>query len=142
MFLTISLAIIDTDHHPSTHPSKGRLSLGRQHDACYVVWATLLSAMALRILYFTHFNLFYFPNVIGLVQQIVRFVMCTEPKASYRTVQYEYAYRYTPSEMPCRLMTFKTYYSQYHFCFVSKQKNSFAVVNGISFVFQKNCSMI
>ncbi len=23
--------------------------------------------------------------------------MCTEPKASYRTVQYEYAYRYTPS---------------------------------------------
>ncbi len=23
--------------------------------------------------------------------------MCTEPKASYRTVQYEYAYRYTPN---------------------------------------------
>ncbi len=34
---------------------------------------------------------------MGLVQRIVRFVMCTEPKASYRTVQYEYAYRYTPS---------------------------------------------
>ncbi len=39
--------------------------------------------------YFTHFKLFYFPNVIGLVQRIVRFVMRTEPKASYRTVQYE-----------------------------------------------------
>ncbi len=34
---------------------------------------------------------------MGLVQRIVRFVMCTEPKASYRTVQYEYTYRYTPS---------------------------------------------
>ncbi len=47
--------------------------------------------------YFTHFMLFYFPNIIGLVQRIVRFVMCTEPKASYRTVQYEYVYRYTPN---------------------------------------------
>ncbi len=61
------------------------------------VWAALLSAVALRTLYFTHFKLFYFPNVIGLVQRIVRFVMRTEPKASYRTVQYEYAYRYTPN---------------------------------------------
>ncbi len=26
--------------------------------------------------------------------------MRTEPKASYRTVQYEYAYRYTPSNHP------------------------------------------
>ncbi len=58
----------------STHPSKSRLSLGRQHIACYVVWAALLSAVALRTLYFTHFKLFYFPNVIGLVQRIVRFV--------------------------------------------------------------------
>ncbi len=57
-----------------THPSKSRLSLGRQHIACYVVWAALLSAVALRTLYFTHFKLFYFPNVIGLVQRIVRFV--------------------------------------------------------------------
>ncbi len=28
-------------------PSKGRLSRGRQHIACYVVWAALLSAVAL-----------------------------------------------------------------------------------------------
>ncbi len=34
---------------------------------------------------------------MGLVQRIVRFVMRTEPKALYRTVQYEYAYRYTPN---------------------------------------------
>ncbi len=47
--------------------------------------------------YFTQFKLFYFPNIIGLVQQSVQFVMHTEPKASYRTVQYEYAYRYTPN---------------------------------------------
>ncbi len=47
-------------------------------------------------LYFTHFKLFYFPNIIGLVQRIVRFVMRTEPKASYRTVQYKYVYRYSP----------------------------------------------
>ncbi len=85
------------DHRLSTHPSKGRLSRGRQHVACYVAWAALLSAVALRTLYFTHFKLFYFPNVIGLVQRIVRFVMRTEPKALYRTVQYEYAYRYTPN---------------------------------------------
>ncbi len=51
-----------------------RLSLGRQHIACYVVWAALLSAVALRTLYFKHFKLFYFTNVIGLVQRIVRFV--------------------------------------------------------------------
>ncbi len=37
----------------------------------------------------------YFPNVTGLVQRIVRFVMRTEPKASYRMVQYKYAYHYT-----------------------------------------------
>ncbi len=34
--------------------------------------------------YFTHFKLFYFPNIIGLVQRIVRFVMRTEPKALYQ----------------------------------------------------------
>ncbi len=45
----------------------------------------------------SHTLSFYFSNVIGLVQRIVRFVMRTEPKASYRTVQYEYMYRYTPS---------------------------------------------
>ncbi len=72
------------DHRLSTHPSKGRLSLGRQHVACYVIWTALLSAVALRTLYFSHFKLFCFPNVIGLVQWIVRFVMRTEPKASYK----------------------------------------------------------
>ncbi len=66
------------DHRLSTHRSKRRLSRGRQHDACYVVWTALLSA---------HFKLFYF-----------RFVMRNEPKASYRTVQYKYAYRYTPNK--------------------------------------------
>ncbi len=77
-------------------PSKGRLSRGRQHVARFVVWAALLSAVALKASYFTLFKL-YFPNVIGLVQQIVRFVTRTEPKASYWTVQYEYAYHYTPN---------------------------------------------
>ncbi len=47
--------------------------------------------------YFTHFKLFYFPNIIELFQRIIRFVICTKLKASYRTVQYEYAYRYTPN---------------------------------------------
>ncbi len=44
--------------------------------------------------YFTHFKLQRFQQV----QRIVRFVMRTEPKASYRTVQYEYAYRYTSTK--------------------------------------------
>ncbi len=47
--------------------------------------------------YFLHFKLFYFPNIIGFVQRIIRFVMRTKPKASYRTVQYEYAYCCTPN---------------------------------------------
>ncbi len=67
--------------HLSTHPNKGRLSRGRQHIACYVVWAALLSAVTLRTLY-----IFYFPNVIELVQQIIHFVMRTELKASYHMV--------------------------------------------------------
>ncbi len=83
------------------HPSKGRLSQGRQHVAGYVVWADLLSAVALRTLFFTHFKLFYFPNVIGLVQQIDWFVMRTEPKASYRTVQYEYVHRFVTPLIYC-----------------------------------------
>ncbi len=78
-----------------------------------VHWLLLLSAAALQRCieqtlwsrccwaqwhwYSTHFKLFYFPNIIGLVQRIVRFVMRTEPKTSYRTVQNEYTYRYTPN---------------------------------------------
>ncbi len=34
----------------------------------------------------SHTLSFYFPNIVGLVQQIVRFVMRTEPKTSYRTI--------------------------------------------------------
>ncbi len=48
--------------------------------------------------YFTHFKLFYFPYVIGLVHRMVGFVMRSEPKAEYRTVQYEYMYRYTSTQ--------------------------------------------
>ncbi len=61
---------------------------------CNAVWSRL-HCWAQWHWYFTQFKLFYFPNIIGLVQRIVRFVMRTEPKASYRTVQYEYAYCYT-----------------------------------------------
>ncbi len=46
----------------------------------------------------------YFQNIIGLVQRIVRFVTRTEPKASYQTVQYEYAYRYIPNMYVCIYM--------------------------------------
>ncbi len=35
---------------------------------------------ALRTLYYTHFKLFYFPNVIGLVQRIVRFILVPNRK--------------------------------------------------------------
>ncbi len=90
MFLTIYLAIVDIRSWSFDAPSKGRLSRGRQHVACYVVWAASDTDIS-------HTLSFYFPNIIGLVQRIVRFVMRTELKASYRTVQYEYAYRYTPS---------------------------------------------
>ncbi len=75
MFLTISLAIVyKIIIFWPTHPSKRRLSRGRQHVACYVAWAALLSAVAL----ISHTLSFYFSNVIGLVQQIFRFVMRTE----------------------------------------------------------------
>ncbi len=40
-----------------------------------------------NLLIITHFKLFYVPDVIGLVQQLVWFVMHTEPKAPYWTVQ-------------------------------------------------------
>ncbi len=46
----------------------------------------------------------YFQNIIGLVQQVVRFVTRTEPKASYQMVQYEYAYRYIPNMYVCIYM--------------------------------------
>ncbi len=83
--------------HTHTHtilPSKGGY---HGADSTLPVTSFGLRCWAQWHWYFTHFKLFYFPNVIGLVQWIVRFVMRTEPKASYRTVQYEYAYRYTPN---------------------------------------------
>ncbi len=94
MFLTISLAIVDTRSSSFDAPQQGEVIAGQTACCCYVVWAALLSVAALNIIFHT----LYFPNVIGLVQRIVRFVMRTEPKASHRTVQYEYAYRYTPNK--------------------------------------------
>ncbi len=90
MFLTIFLAIVDTRSCLSMHPSKRRLS---QTALCLVRrLGCVIEHSGTDI---SHTLSFYFPNVIGLVQRIVRFVMHTEPKASSRTVQYEYAYRYT-----------------------------------------------
>ncbi len=86
------------------HPNRShwkRLSLRDQcNDSCYnvprqMLWSWLRCWVQWHW-YFTQFELFYFPNIIELVQRIIRFVMHTGPKASYRTVQYEYAYRYTP----------------------------------------------
>ncbi len=78
MFLTISLVIVDTDHRLSKHPSKGR-SRGRQHGVFHRLDCVELSGSDI-----SHTLSFCFPNVIELVQRIVRFVMRTEPKASYR----------------------------------------------------------
>ncbi len=66
-------------------PCMEQMLWSRMH--CWVQWHW----------YFTHFKLFYFPIIIGLVQRILRFVMHTELEASYRMVQYEYPYRYTPN---------------------------------------------
>ncbi len=49
----------------------------------------------------THYSNLIRYAVIDLVQRLVRFVLRTEPKASYRTVQYEYMYRYTPNIYAC-----------------------------------------
>ncbi len=87
MFLTIFLAIVDTRSCLSTHPSKRRLS---QTARCPV----RCLGCVVECSDISHTLSFYFPNVIELVQRIVRFVMRTEPKASYRTVQYEYMYIY------------------------------------------------
>ncbi len=65
--------------------------MGRHHLLCHL--SCLVEHRGTE-----NFKLFYFPNVMGLVQRIVRFVMRTEPKASYRTVQCEYVYHYTPKK--------------------------------------------
>ncbi len=84
MFLTISLAIVDT---------RG----GGRGQTAHCLLRRLGCVVERSGTDISHTLSFYFPNVIGLVQRIFRFVMRTEPKASYRTVQYEYAYRYTPN---------------------------------------------
>ncbi len=56
MFLTISLAIVDTRSSSFDAPSKRRLSRGRQHDACYVFG---LCCWAQWHWYFTHFKFLF-----------------------------------------------------------------------------------
>ncbi len=63
MFLTIS--IVDTRSSSFDAPQQGE-----------VIASTDIS----------HTLIFYFPNVTGVVQRLVWFVMRPEPKASYRTV--------------------------------------------------------
>ncbi len=72
------------------HPNRSHwkhLSLRDQcNDSCYNV-PRLCNAVEWHW-YFTQFKLFYFPNIIELVQRNII--------ALYWTVQYEFAYRYTP----------------------------------------------
>ncbi len=87
--MTFLYAVIIKDFSNSVEvkilPSKGRLSRGRQHVARFVVWAALLSAVALKASYFTLLS--SISKTYRLSPTIVRFVTRTEPKASYRTVQ-------------------------------------------------------
>ncbi len=102
MFLTVSLAIVDRRSLSFDALQQGEVITGQTACCLLRVWAALLSAVALRTLYFTHFKLFISKrNRISPTNRIVRFVMRTEPKASYRKVQYEYAYRYTPNRYIC-----------------------------------------
>ncbi len=56
--------------------------------------------------------------------------MRTEPKASYRTVQYEYAYRYTPTiYLSIYIYLYIYIYIFFFFFFLSSQQ-----VQGISFI--------
>ncbi len=94
MFLTISLAIVDTRSSSFDTPQNGEVIAGQTARCLLRCLGCVVERSGTDI---SHTLSFYFPNVIGLVQRIIRFVMRTEPKASYRTVQYEYAYRYTPN---------------------------------------------
>ncbi len=69
------------------HPSQGRLSRGRQHDACYVVWAVMLSAVGL--IFHTLESFIFQTSNESFSFNVYRM------KASYQMVQYEYLYRYT-----------------------------------------------
>ncbi len=74
-------------------PSKGRLSRGRQHVACYARLGCIVERSGTDISH-TLSSFLFQTNRISPTNRSV--VMHTEPKASYRTVQYEYAYHYTP----------------------------------------------
>ncbi len=98
-------ASINQALHPNSSHWKC-LSLHDQcNDSCYnvrrlcnTVWSSLFGAGCVVERSGTDIShTFIFFNIIGLVQRIVRFVMRTEPKASYWMVQYEYAYLYTQS---------------------------------------------
>ncbi len=90
MLLTISLVIVDTRSSSFEAPQQGEVAgqtarcLFRRLDCVERSGSDISRTLS-----------FCFPNVIELVQRIVRFVMRTEPKASYRTVQCKYTYRYT-----------------------------------------------
>ncbi len=107
MFLTIFMSIVDTISSFDA-PPLGDVITG-QTARCRLRRLGCVERSGTDI---SHTLSFYFPNIIGLVQRIVRFVMCTEPKASYRTVQYEYAYRYTPNIYSFKLCHLLSLWSQ------------------------------
>ncbi len=86
MFLTISLAIVDTRSSSFEAPQQGEVA-GQTARCLLRRLGCVVERSGTDI---SHTLSFYFPKVMGLVQRIVRFVMRTEPKALYRTVQYEY----------------------------------------------------
>ncbi len=96
MFLTVSLAIVDTRSSSFDAPQQGEVITGQTARCLLRRLGCLVECSGTENIIFHTIKLFYFPNVIGLVQRIVRFVMRTELKASYRTVQYEYVYRLHP----------------------------------------------
>ncbi len=90
MFLTISLVIVDTRSSSFEAPQQGEVT--GQTARCLFHRLDCVERSGTDI---SHTLSFCFPNVIELVQRIVRFVMRTEPKASYQAVQCKYTYLYT-----------------------------------------------
>ncbi len=82
MFLVISLAIVDT-RSCFDAPQQGEVIAGQTARRPLRPLGYIVERSGTDI---SHTLSFYFPNVIGLVQRIVRFVMRTEPNASYRMV--------------------------------------------------------
>ncbi len=106
------LAIVDTRSSSFDATQQGEVIAGpfavRVRPLTLLHWKTqcllcrlgcLVERSGTENIIFHTLSRFILANVIGLIQRIVRFVMRTEPKASYRTVQYEYAYRYTPNTL-------------------------------------------